>query len=389
MSDAVYTEQHVFDGGPPLRLQRSLGLVKPDQPRVVRRALIGAFLAWMPLALLATVQSLLFADGSAGWFFSDFSVHARYLVALPALVLAEIDCIPRLERIVVQFVEVGLIADADMPRYRAAIDSSRRLLDSRYGDVLVLIVAYICAIAVVSSVPVDLVPAWQRGVSSHYSPAGWWHILFSFPLLIILFLGWLWRLLVWGRFLVLVAALHLQLLPSHPDCVGGLQFVSISLRGFRLIGFALSAVVAGSIADWVVYHDISLGSFKFYVIGLGVFLLILMVGPLTVFVTRLRQAKIQGMFTYGALANRMGREFESKWLKSHQGVDRDILEKPDFSATTDYFSVAANVYQMREMPFTIKDVVTALLPACIPFLFVALLEMPFQIIFESVVKLLL
>src|SRR5262245_223205 len=98
MSDAVYTEQHVFDGGPPLRLQRSLGLVKPDQPRTAMRAVIGAFLAWMPLAVLAIVQSLLTGNGSARWFLSDFSVHARYLVALPALILAELDCIPRLER---------------------------------------------------------------------------------------------------------------------------------------------------------------------------------------------------------------------------------------------------------------------------------------------------
>ncbi|HEX5602174.1 MAG TPA: hypothetical protein VFX63_06465 [Pyrinomonadaceae bacterium] len=76
LSDAVY-DQHVFDGGPPLRLQRSLGLVKPEQPRVLRRALFTAILAWAPLALATAAQTLFRGDGSLNWFFSDFSIHAR------------------------------------------------------------------------------------------------------------------------------------------------------------------------------------------------------------------------------------------------------------------------------------------------------------------------
>jgi hypothetical protein len=30
-------------------------------------------------------------------------------------------------------------------------------------------------------------------------------------------------------------------------------------------------------------------------------------------------------------------------------------QAPDFSATTDLYSVAANVYAMRDLPFTLKD----------------------------------
>ena len=56
LSDAVY-DQHVFDGGPPLRLQRSLGLVKPEQPRILRRALFSATIAWVPLALATAAQT--------------------------------------------------------------------------------------------------------------------------------------------------------------------------------------------------------------------------------------------------------------------------------------------------------------------------------------------
>jgi len=388
MRDAVYTDQHVFDGGPPLRLQKSLGLVKPDQPRAVKRALFAACIAWIPLALLTAGQSLLSHDSSASWFFADFSVHSRYLIALPALILAESDCIPRLEKIVRHFVDIGLISSADMPRFQAAVDSSRRLLNSKYSDFAVPLVSYLIVIAVMLYIPADIVPPWHRDAANHRTTAGWWQIVVSLPLLMMLLFGWLWRLTLWGRFLVLVARLDLQLLPSHPDSVGGLRFVSTSLRGFRLISFALSAIVAGSIAERIVYHNSDVFSFKSYLIGVIVFILIVFAGPLTVFVRRIRETRRRGIFEYGALANRLGREFEAKWLRSNQDAKQEMLEVPDFSATTDYFSVAANVYEMRDFPFRARDLIGRIAPALIPFAAVALLQIPFQVVLDSVIKLL-
>ena len=380
MSEAVYTEQHVFDGGPPLRLQRSLGVVKPDQPRVVRRALVAAVIAWVPLVLLGIV------DGVSTSFLNDVSAHARFLIAVPAFILAESDCIPRLERIVRHFVDVDLITDSDLPRYRAAIASTRNLLNSRYAELVVFAITYGLLFLVTAQMGAEIAPTWHRNAAGHFTLARWWHVLVSLPLLLILFFGWLWRLTLWGRFLLLVARMDLQLLPSHPDGVGGLQFISTSLRGFRLISFGISAVVAGSIADLVI-HGTDVFRFKSYVIGVAVFVTILFAGPLMVFVRNLRDTKRRGVFEYGALANRMGHEFERKWLSSRE-VDADILERPDFSATTDYFGVAANVYQMRDLPFTAKDLIAPILPALLPFLGVTLLTIPFQVVLDTLIKLL-
>lgn len=234
-----------------------------------------------------------------------------------------------------------------------------------------------------------MVPAWQRNGQGHFSIAGWWNVFISLPLLLILFFGWLWRLLLWARFLVLVAALDLQLLPSHPDRVGGLKFVSTSLRGFRLISLGLGAVVAGAVADRVLLHGQDLLSFKALVIGLIVFLLILFAGPLTVFVARVRQAKNRGIFEYGLLANRLGREFEAKWLRSNEQEKSEMLQAPDFSATTDYYGVAANVYEMRDFVFNPRDLIGPLAPALLPFLVVALFKIPVQVVLDNVIKLLL
>lgn len=388
MNDASYTDTHVFAGGPPLRLQRSLGLVKPDQPRVVRRALLAAGIAWIPLALLTLLQTLRTTDSSANSFFADFSVHARYLIALPALILAESDCIPRFERIVCQFMDIGMVRDSDVPRYRAAVQSTRRLLDSKYGELVVPVVAYLSVVPMMLYLSSDFVPPWQRTPAGSFSWAGWWHVLVSLPLLLILLFGWIWRMVLWARFLMLMAALDLRLLPSHPDSVGGLRFVSTSLRGFRFISFALSALVAGAIADRVVYQQTDLLSFKAHVIVLMAFILIFSAGPLTAFARRLRETKKQAMFEYGALAQRLGREFEAKWLRADKTSNPDMLQAPDFSATTDFYSVAANVYEMRDVPFTARDLIAPLLPAVVPFLAVALLKVPFQVVLDAIVKLL-
>jgi len=54
----VRTERELFDGGPPSRMQRSLGLVKPNEPRMVWRVVLAVLVGWVPLAVLAAAQDL-------------------------------------------------------------------------------------------------------------------------------------------------------------------------------------------------------------------------------------------------------------------------------------------------------------------------------------------
>ena len=56
--------------------------------------------------------------------------------------------------------------------------------------------------------------------------------------LLLLGLGWLWRLYLWGRFLWQLSRLDLRLVPAHPDQTAGLKFVGYAVRAFALLGFA-------------------------------------------------------------------------------------------------------------------------------------------------------
>src|SRR5215475_14425662 len=98
MGATVRQSGELLYGGPPHRLQRSLGLIKPGDPMIARRAELVVLVGWVPLVVLAITQSFILRNQMAKSFFSDFAVYARSLVAAPLFILAEADCIPRLGR---------------------------------------------------------------------------------------------------------------------------------------------------------------------------------------------------------------------------------------------------------------------------------------------------
>lgn len=390
MSVTVQQSGELLYGGPPHWLQRSLGLIKPGDPMIARRAGLVILVGWVPLIALAVAQSFILRNQMAKSFFSDFAVYARSLVAAPLFILAEADCIPRLGRVARHFLDTGLITEPDRARFDDAVASTRRLLDSGLAELIVVILAYGLVITLMINVPPDEFPSWYwlNGGYQTMSLAGWWHALVSVPLFILLFFGWLWRVFLWARFLWLMARLDLRLIPSHPDHAGGLMFVSDSLRAFWLVSFALGAIVAGQVANRITLFGESLATFKHIVIGLVVFVLILFAGPLTLFIGKLRETKRRGDFVYGAMAGEVGRQFERHWLKREKVADEEAQNAPDFSSTSDLYGIVANVYGMKDFPFGLRNLGLLVAVALLPFVPVALMVMPLTQIIKDFAKML-
>jgi hypothetical protein len=391
MSLAIEHYKDLLDGGPPCRLQRALGLIKPDDPRIARRAELAVLIGWAPLVVLAIVEGLVLRNHVAESFFSDFAVHARSLVAAPLLIFAEADCTPWLGKVARQFVDAGLIREQDRARFDAAIASTHRLLDSKLAELIVVVLAYGLVLILLLNIPLSQFPGWQQseGGSYSFSLARWWHVLVSMPLLLLLLLGWLWRVLLWGRFLWLTARLDLRLIPGHPDLAGGLMFVSFSLRGFWLLSFALGTIAAGTVANRVVHDVAPLATFANVAVGLFAFILIFFVGPLVVFMRSLREAKRRGAFEYGALAGEVGQLFERKWLNRASVVDEGALDVSDFSSTADLFHTVASVYEMRNIPLRLTSLAHLVVAALLPFVPVVLMAMPLEEIIRGLAKMLM
>jgi hypothetical protein len=192
------------------------------------------------------------------------------------------------------FLDTGLVPASDHHRFKEAIISTRRLRDSATAEVVAFVFVYALILALIRYVPPDEFQAWHKsgiGANTTFSFAGWWHALVSVPLLNILFLGWLWRLFLWGRLLLHLSRLDLQLIPSHPDHVAGLKFVGHSLRAFSFLGCALGAIVAGFVANHIMHAGVPPTTYLHLIGGLVVGVVLLFSSPLLAFSGKLIQAR--------------------------------------------------------------------------------------------------
>jgi hypothetical protein len=387
MSTAAPAERVPFEDAPPYHLESWLGLMRAGHPHVARRAVLAMAIAWLPLAALTLVSGDFLRPDHANAFILDIGCFARYVIALPLLVLAEALCAPRLSAIARQFVTARLITEVDRAAYESAAASTGRLLRSRVAEIGAFIIAYGLVACVVASKPDTALPQWHGviwGDRLAPTPAGWWGLLVSLPLLFLLLLGWLWRVGLWARFLWLMSRLDLRLVPSHPDGAGGLGFLSTSLEAFLPLAFAFGVLGAGPVLNFVIHRGASPLEFRFQAVGVAVFSVVLFGSPLLVFMRRLLEAYHRGVLSYGAFALRAGQQFERQWLAERQAVDEQALQARDFAATNGLFSIARNAVKMSRLPFDVRSIAVLGGAALVPFLPAELLRLPLDVVLKKV-----
>jgi hypothetical protein len=81
------------------------------------------------------------------------------------------------------------------------------------------------------------------------------------------------------------------------------------------------------------------------------------------------------------LASSMGRQFERRWFAGQQ-LEEGALAQPDFSSTTDLYSIAANAYGMRIIPLGPKDIIPLAVATLAPFVPLALAAVPLDVILD-------
>jgi len=128
-------------GGPLFQLLRKAHLEGDHLELWYRRILVLTSVAWLPLLLLTTLGT---RDGNVGRlsFFHDVELHVRFLVALPALVAAELIVHQRLSPLVGRFTQRGIVVPEEQPRFRSAIQSAMRLRNSIASEVALLLCVY-------------------------------------------------------------------------------------------------------------------------------------------------------------------------------------------------------------------------------------------------------
>jgi hypothetical protein len=380
-----------FDTGPYARFPPPLG-AGTETYIVVRRAIVAVMVAWVPLAVLATVEGVALRPNPRESFLLDVAAYSRYLLALPLLIIAEHVVLPKLGQVANHFATSSLVPASEQGRYHELVVSTRRWVSSPAAAVVILALAYLTTWRLTEIVYPGTISTWSELITNGertVTIAARWRLLVSQPLYVMMLGLWVWRALVWARFLFKVARLDLALVASHPDHMGGLRFVNSSIRAFPIVGFAIAAGMAGNIADKVLFDGRSVLDYTHAMAMVEILVLVLFVGPLFALGAPLRRLRAAGVRRYGELASEVGGRFERQWLRSRGADADDPLHATDFSALADLYAVVASVREIKLIPIEVRGMAPLLLTTFVPFIPLLLLAAPLSEMLRFAVNLLL
>jgi len=361
-------EPHEFSpvrGGPFFQLLRRTYLTGEAMELLQRRVLIIPMIAWLPLMLLTSLSGTrLFS------FLHDVEVHVRLLIALPILIAAETVVHSRMRPAERIFVNRRIVMPDDLPRFDRAVASAIRLRNSYIVELMLVILVYTFGLWLWSSRVPIATPTWYAmpGGRWHLTPAGYWYVFLSIPIVQFVLLRWYFRLFIWYRFLWQVSRINLNLITTHPDRCAGLGFLGKSAYAFGPILFAQGTMLAGVVASRVLYRGENLRSFELQIAGFVVFFVLAILGPLVMFSQRLAIAKRRGLASYGQLAQDYVEGFQQKWIAHDPPPREDLLGTADIQSLADLANSYSVVSSMRSVPFGLDDIMRLAVATAAPFL---------------------
>lgn len=381
----------LFDGGPVYRLEQKLGLVRDGEWRTGFRALFIALVCWAPLVVLSAVQGLAIGPTRLESFLMDFVGNERFLLTVPVFLFGEAIAGTQLRQVVRQFLDAGLVKAESRGQFESLVLGAVRLSRSGWTALVLLVLAYVHSAMAFSGMLFELeISTWRFPLRDGHpvlSLAGVWFYLVAFPIYSFLLWRWVLRIGLWWRFLWGVSWLDLRVSPSHRDEVGGLGFLSNSVEAFSPFVFGAGAIVAGTIADLVVYEGYSPMQYQWHIIGFVVLLLILIVGPLLFFIRPLYEAKEAAIFRYGAAASRQIQLVENKWLGEGPVREDLVASMPDFRSVTHFGHSVTAVRRMSLLPLNKEDVIKFVALAVLPLVPVFATQVPMRELFSILLKL--
>ena len=384
-SDGLLREPQDFSlvlGGPLFQILRRAHLSDDTLMLVRQRIIVISLFTWVPLLILSALEGQALGGRAAVPFLLDVDVHVRFLVTIPLFIVAELVVHQRMRFVVKQFLERHIIPESAMTRFNAAIASAFRLRNSVLAEVLLIAFVYVVGILIIWRQYTALDTAtWYATPSAEgtkLSLSGVWYGYVSLPLFQFLLMRWYFRLVIWMRFLWQVSRIKLSLVPTHPDRVGGLGFLSNTVYAFVPLATAHGALLAGMLANRIFYMGAALPQFKIEISVVIIFLFCLVIGPLLVFAPQLAEVKRTGIREYGTLAERYVREFDGKWLRGGAPADEPFVGSGDIQSLADLGNSFEVVQGMRIAPVTREAILRLLLATLVPLVPLALTMMPLE-----------
>lgn len=380
-------------GGPLYQLLLATRLVRPPLHLLARRVVGITLICWLPLLLLAEIGGRLYAGVSIP-FLLDPEVHTRLLVGLPLLIVAEVLAHDRISKIIAQFLERGIVASQDQPRFQDLVDSSMRLRNSVMTELVlfVLVAAFgyeMWSHNLTITMSSFSVPSWYASTDGgrRLTAAGSYYALVSLSIFRFILIRWYIRLFIWYRFLWKLRAMPLHFNLYHPDRAGGLGFLSNSLMAFAPVFVAQSSILSGVIFTRIRYAGDKLPDFKMEIAGALLFFILVIVLPLGFFSVQLERAARTARREFGALASRYVDDFRQKWILGGPREGEPLLGTSDIQSLADLANSFNVISEIRILPLSKQAFLRLVVLIVLPLVPLALTVIPAREIAQRLFKL--
>ncbi|CAM3976043.1 DUF2868 domain-containing protein [Bordetella tumbae] len=360
------------------RLQRRIGLIPAHGDGIKRRALVYALVAWLPLVIASWLAgTVVESAGIAEPLLGHIGIHARCLIAIPLLVLAEGLAQQMIPLFMREFRRTELIGDGQRERFEKVLVDVIRLRNRAFPWVIIVGLVSTWTAAFFLTPNRDEIE-WAGANSRSLAFGAWWFLLVTRPIFSILLLASIWRLVLLGILLFRIARLPLQLVVMHPDRFAGLGFLDRLPVIYSPFILSVSAVMAGAWAHGVFYHDVAVPSLYIQMAVLLIVLVLIGLAPLLVFSPMLVRAKKKALLDYGVLLAKHGRAVDARWIAQREVPDLPMLNAPELGPVADIQALYQSVASMRPVLVNKSILLKIVAPAALPLLLLVATQWPLK-----------
>ena len=378
----------LLHGGAWARVRETLRLSRADGRPIVPVALLIGIGCWLVTLALAYLEP---GGGSAAVrrVLEDYGVMVRLVLAVPVLLLDGYRVDQQISLILPGVLAGGVFAPENREAWEKSIRATRRRLTSA---ATLLVIGAIVVFVIVTTLHRSMAVAdsdWMPGSGpAGLSWAGLWYTAVARPIFLFLGILWVWRWISISLFVYKTSRSPLELLPSHPDRMGGLAIFMWLVTAVTSVIFVASAVVSAEVYREMATHGTSLRSFAPLLIALPVLAVIIAMGPFLFFTPLLLRLRRRALYLYGVLAAQHSMLFEKRWFKRDAPRD-ELMGASEISSLTDLATAYFVAESIHAVPFGRGTLVTLILAAAIPMIPVVLLEVPLKEILSHIAKFLM
>jgi len=377
-------------GGPVYRLLRALKLIGPNRRTTHLVALMLTLIAVAPLVVLTALDGTLLPGFTVVKMplLGDYTLIARFLIAMPLLVLAAPICDDFVRQALIQFSRSRMVHPIQRGPFDAAILRMKHLRDSSTPEIVCFLLAI--APALLYALPVGLlrgVSDWAH-IGGEPTAAGYWLGIVSTSIFRFVNLIWVWRFLLWAWLLWRFSRLDLDVRAAHPDGAGGLGFLGVIQQRFGILAVAGGVMLTGYCMNHMIYLDYSINAFKHLLVGYVITAVVVILAPLLVMGPLLAKAKRNGVLLYSLLGHEASHTFDRRWLSERAADAPSLLDTGDASAICDFTAVYATVRGMAIVPVSRWNLAWVLVCATVPLAPLAFVALSFDEILQHLAAIL-